>query len=247
MSAASLSPAEPAISDKLVYVVEDDLSIARLIATILRDYQFRCETFRTGAALLQRIRQQPPDLVIVDLGLPDMDGMAIVRQVREQQRCGVIILSGRGHVGDRVMGLETGADDYIMKPFEPRELVARVRSILRRCDKPAESHAANPARCASFAGWRYEMDSYKLVAADGSECALSAGEGQMLQRFLERPNRVLPREQLLGQDDISPYDRSIDVRISRLRRKLGDDSYNPRLIKTVYGAGYLFVSKVEWC
>jgi DNA-binding response OmpR family regulator len=149
-------------------------------------------------------------------------------------------------VGDRVMGLETGADDYIMKPFEPRELVARVRSILRRCEQPVDAAVRQTPRCASFAGWRYEMDSYKLVAADGSERTLSAGEGQMLQRFLERPNRVLPREQLLGLDDMSPYDRSIDVRISRLRRKLGDDSYNPRLIKTVYGAGYLFVSKVEW-
>lgn len=235
------SPAE-----KLIFLVEDDMSVARLISTILRDYQFKCECFRTGGELFRRLRQGSPDLCIVDLGLPDMDGMDIVRQVRSKHRCGVIILTGRGHVGDRVMGLEIGADDYIMKPFEPRELIARLRSILRRCEHMPDIHGENPPRTAHFSGWRYELESYTLYGPDGSKKAISASEGQMLQRFLERPNRVLPREQLLGQDDISPFDRSIDVRISRLRRKLEDNTYNPRLIKTVYGAGYLFVSTVEW-
>ncbi|MEQ6290320.1 response regulator transcription factor [Vogesella sp. GCM10023246] len=244
MSTATLTPATEA--DKLIFLVEDDLAVARLIGNVLRDYHFRCEVFHSGSELQRRLRQQVPDLVIVDLGLPDMDGMALVREVRALRRCGVVILTGRGHVGDRVMGLESGADDYIMKPFEPRELVARVRSILRRCDGGQEAPASAGGRVASFAGWRYEVDSYTLIAPDGSEKALSAGEGQMLQRFLERPNRVLPREQLLGQDDMSPYDRSIDVRISRLRRKLEDDSYSPRMIKTVYGAGYLFLSAVSW-
>lgn len=234
------------MADKLIFVVEDDLAVARLITNVLGEYQFRFEAFRSGNAFLQRLRLQTPDLCIVDLGLPDMDGMDIVRQVRERYRCGVIILTGRGHVGDRVMGLETGADDYIMKPFEPRELVARARSILRRCDVPTESSGDTPQRVAHFSGWRFDAARLSLYAPDGEERALSAGEGQMLLRFLERPNRVLPREQLLGQHDISPFDRSIDVRISRLRRKLEDDSYNPRLIKTVYGAGYLFVSTVVW-
>ena len=244
MSTATLTTATEA--DKLIYLVEDDLAVARLIGNVLRDYHFRCEVFHSGSELQRRLRQQVPDLVIVDLGLPDMDGMALVREVRALRRCGVVILTGRGHVGDRVMGLESGADDYIMKPFEPRELVARVRSILRRCEGGQDAPASSSGRVASFAGWRYEVDSYTLIAPDGSEKALSAGEWQMLQRFLERPNRVLPREQLLGQDDMSPYDRSIDVRISRLRRKLEDDSYSPRMIKTVYGAGYLFLSAVSW-
>lgn len=243
MSANELNAAA---GDRQIFVVEDDLAVSRLITTVLADYQFRCEAFRSGSSLLQRLRQQVPDLCIVDLGLPDMDGMDIVRQIRERYRCGVIILTGRGHVGDRIMGLETGADDYIMKPFEPRELVARVRSILRRCETTGETPAQQSTRIAHFSGWRFDVARLSLYAPDGSEKPLSAGEGQMLQRFLERPNRVLPREQLLGQNDISPFDRSIDVRVSRLRRKLEDDSYNPRLIKTVYGAGYLFVSNVEW-
>ena len=234
------------LGDKLIYVVEDDLAVARLIGNALGEYQFRHEVFRTGNAFLQRLRLQAPDLCIVDLGLPDMDGMALIRQIRERHRCGVVILTGRGHVGDRIMGLETGADDYIMKPFEPRELVARVRSILRRCDSQSDAVQDKHQRVAHFSGWRFDAASLTLIAPDGSERPLSAGEGMMLQRFLERPNRVLPREQLLGQNDISPFDRSIDVRISRLRRKLEDDSYNPRLIKTVYGAGYLFVSTVVW-
>ena len=244
MSQNELTAAVP--PEKLIYVVEDDLAVARLISGVLAEYQFRHETFRAGQAFLQRLRQQAPDLCIVDLGLPDMDGMALVREIRERHRCGVIILTGRGHVGDRVMGLESGADDYIMKPFEPRELVARVRSILRRCEAPGETGDAARQRVAHFSGWRFDVARLSLYAPDGGERPLSAGEGLMLLRFLERPNRVLPREQLLGQHDISPFDRSIDVRISRLRRKLEDDSYNPRLIKTVYGAGYLFVSSVVW-
>lgn len=231
--------------EKLIFLVEDDMSVARLIATILRDYQFKCECFRTGSELFRRLRTATPDLCIIDLGLPDMDGMEIVRQLRAKTGCGVMILTGRGHVGDRVMGLEIGADDYVMKPFEPRELVARLRSILRRCEQAAELGPDN-TRIACFSGWRYDPESYTLFAPDGSKKSISASEGQMLQRFLERPNRVLPREQLLGQNDMSPFDRSIDVRISRLRRKLGDDTHNPRLIKTVYGAGYLFVSTVTW-
>ncbi|MFC3625230.1 response regulator transcription factor [Vogesella amnigena] len=244
MSAATLNPATDA--DKLIYLVEDDLAVARLIGNVLRDYHFRCEVFHSGSELQRRLRQQLPDLVILDLGLPDMDGMSLVREIRAHGRCGVVILTGRGHVGDRVMGLESGADDYIMKPFEPRELVARVRSVLRRCSELAPDPVSRGGRVASFAGWRYDAESLTLTAPDGGEKTLSAGEGQMLQRFLERPNRVLPREQLLGQDDMSPYDRSIDVRISRLRRKLEDDSYSPRMIKTVYGAGYLFLAAVSW-
>lgn len=231
-------------SEKLIFLVEDDMAIARLIVNTLKDYQFRCECFRTGGDLLRRIRVASPDLCIVDLGLPDMDGMELVQQVKSRSRCGLMILTGRAHVGDRVMGLEIGADDYVMKPFEPRELIARMRSILRRCEQLAEAPISGRVAC--FSGWRYDPQSYTLFSPDGSKKSISASEGQMLQRFLERPNRVLPREQLLGQNDMSPFDRSIDVRVSRLRRKLGDDTHNPRLIKTVYGAGYLFVSSVTW-
>lgn len=242
-----MSPAEPVISDKLVYLVEDDLSISRLIVTILRDYQFRCESFRTGASLLQRVRQQPPDLVIVDLGLPDMDGMAIVRQVREQQRCGVIILSGRGHVGDRVMGLETGADDYIMKPFEPRELVARIHAVLRRVRK-GERGAETHARPLRFAGWQLDRLRRQLVSPQQVVVSLSNAEYRLLNAFVERPGRVLSRDALIDLTraaGVEVNDRSIDLGVSRLRQKLGDTSRQPALIRTVRGEGYLFDAVIE--
>ncbi len=239
-------PAPGAPAAPRIYVVEDDPGVAQLLLRTLESFQFHAERFSDGRSVLQRLRGVPPDLCIVDLGLPDMDGMDLVRQIGQASSCGVLVLTGRDHPVDRVMALELGSDDYVTKPFDPRELVARVRSILRRCEVPGESGDAARQRVAHFSGWRFDVARLSLYAPDGSERPLSAGEGLMLLRFLERPNRVLPREQLLGQHDISPFDRSIDVRISRLRRKLEDDSYNPRLIKTVYGAGYLFVSSVVW-
>jgi DNA-binding response OmpR family regulator len=159
----------------------------------------------------------------------------------------VLILTGRGHTVDRVMGLELGGDDYMTKPFEPRELVARVRSILRRRSAPgAPSSLGAARRHAHFAGWTLDCSANVLRAADGSEHQLGTAEAQVLRGFVERPHQILTREQLLGQRDLAPTDRSIDVRISRLRRKLEPDPLNPKLIKTVYGAGYVFSSAVTW-
>jgi two-component system OmpR family response regulator len=184
-------------------------------------------------------------LCIVDLGLPDADGMDVVRELQARYACGVMVLTGRGYLSDRVMGLELGADDYVVKPFEPRELVARVRSILRRRDKNA---AASPVRSqiAEFGGWRFLADSNRLSSPSGQEWTLSAGESRMLLLFLQRPNRILDREQLCGDRDLSPLDRGVDVRISRLRRKLESDPQHPKTIRTVYGAGYLLATEVRW-
>ncbi len=234
-----------------IYLVEDEAEIARLVAKVLGDFGYATEWFRTGAELMRRVRANAPDLCVVDLGLPDVDGMELVRELRRQHVCGVLILTGRGYTADRVMGLELGADDYMVKPFEPRELIARIRSILRRCgEKQIEkTHAATGRQVAEFSGWRFDSSTNALNALDSplaEEFSLSTAEAQLLRLFLERPNRILTREQLLGERDISPFDRSIDVRISRLRRKIESDPHNPKIIKTVYGAGYLFSTTVIW-
>lgn len=230
----------------LIYVVEDDLQIARLLCAALDEFGFLWEHLRTGADAMRRLRVQRPDLCIVDLGLPDMDGMELVRHLRQHRGCGVLILTGRSHPIDRIMGLELGADDYVTKPFDSRELIARVRSILRRCatnHPTAQSQRRNLAR---FSGWTLDLDSNTLSDAEGNSTPLSTAEAQLLRLFLEQPGRILNREKLLGERDLSSFDRSIDVRISRLRRKLNEDPQHPKLIKTVYGAGYLFASQVEW-
>ena len=238
------SPIDP--SQARIFVLEDDPEVARLICMNLGEYGFRCEHMRAGRQLLERARQVAPDLCIVDLGLPDMDGMQVVRELQDGSPCAVLILTGRNDVTDRVLGLELGADDYIVKPFEPRELVARVRSILRRYQRAASAEPAGERSTARFAEWTFDANRHALVAPDGREVSLSAAEAGLLATLLRRPNKILSREQLLGERDVDPFDRSIDVRISRLRRKLDDDPQNPRLIKTVYGAGYLFSVQVEW-
>jgi DNA-binding response OmpR family regulator len=229
-----------------ILIVEDETDIARLIAQALDGYGFTTEHAPTARRALDQARRSVPDLSIVDLGLPDMDGMELIRQLQQQTPCAVLILTGRNDVMDRVLGLELGADDYLVKPFEPRELVARVRSILRRYLRSAGDEAAPRAGVARFAGWRFDTGRHLLIAPDGREVSVSATEASMLQSLLKSPNRILTREQLIGERDIDPYDRSVDVRISRLRRKLEDDPQNPHLIKTVYGAGYLFTTPVEW-
>ena len=229
----------------LIFIVEDEADIARLIASTLAEYGFRTETFGSGRGLLARTRRVQPELAILDLGLPDMDGLQVLRELQEQHPCAALILTGRDGLTDRVLGLELGADDYLVKPFEPRELVARVRSILRRYQKAAASEPSGYAGV-RFSGWHFDIGRLSLTAEDGREVSLSAAEAALLQTLLKRPNKILTREQLIGERDLDPFDRSIDVRISRLRRKLEDDPQDPKIIKTVYGAGYLLCASVIW-
>ncbi len=240
MTATDASPAT-------ILVLEDEPDIGKLICSSLSEYGFRCEHVSTGRQLLERAQRATPELCIVDLGLPDMDGMQVVRELQEGNPCAVLILTGRNDVTDRVLGLELGADDYIVKPFEPRELVARVRSILRRYQRASAVETSPTERnIARFGDWTFDKGRHALIRPDGSEINLSAAEATLLLTLLARPNRILSREQLLGERDLDPFDRSIDVRISRLRRKLEDDPQDPRLIKTVYGAGYLLSTQVNW-
>ena len=232
-----------ASTQRLIAVVEDDALVAQTLTQVLGEYGFRSRWFRTGTELLAQVAQAQPALCIIDLGLPDRDGLDLIRELQQHHDCGVLILTGRGFVSDKVLGLELGADDYMVKPFEPRELVARVRSILRRYEK---AEKADNRKVALFEHWRFDLASNALTAPDGSEEMLGTAEARLLKTFVERPNRILTREQLAGSDDLSPSDRSIDVRVSRLRRRLRDDPNEPQLIKTVYGAGYLMAAAIHW-
>lgn len=238
--------AAPSAAVALIFVIEDDVAVADLVVAALQAFGFATETFHSAGAALRRLPIQRPDLCVVDLGLPDMDGIELVRQITTAHTCGVLILTGRGHPVDRVMGLELGGDDYVVKPFDARELVARVRSILRRRGGSAAAATAGSRRVARFAGWTLDCAANTLRSPEGDEQVLGLAEAQVLRVFLDRPHQILTREQLLGQHDLSPLDRSIDVRISRLRRRLEADAQNPKLIKTVYGAGYLFTAHVAW-
>lgn len=229
----------------LIAVVEDDPLVARTLLQILQEFGYRATWCGTAAELDTQMRTRPPQLCIVDLGLPDADGLDLVRRLQAQQRCAILILTGRGFLTDRVLGLELGADDYMVKPFEPRELIARVRSILRRYGA-ASTEDQGGRRIACFAGWRFEPASLTLADPAGAIEEISAAEGKLLAHFLENPNRILGREQLAGGRDMAALDRSIDVRISRLRKRLHDDPNQPALIKTVYGAGYLLAANVQW-
>lgn len=240
------SPAAWNRSRHLIYLVEDDEDVARVVMRVLQEFEFLVEWFRDGSSVQRKLKTEHPDLCILDLGLPDMDGTALIRQLVGQGTCGVLVLTGRGHPFDRVMGLELGSDDYVVKPFEPRELVARVRSILRRSAPGGRTGTQATRRFASFLGWTLDCAANTLTSPDGIAHMLSTAETQVLREFVERPHQILTREQLLGQRDLSPLDRSIDVRISRIRRKIEADPQNPKVIKTVYGAGYLFAANVTW-
>ena len=245
MTEASATP-RPGVAGPLIFVVEDDIGVAQLVVRMLESFQFQVRRFGDGGSALHYIRAEHPALCIVDLGLPDMDGIELVRQIGQISSCGVLILTGRDHPVDRVLGLELGGDDYITKPFDPRELVARVRSILRRRQPQEPVPEARQRRYARFLDWSWDCAANTLRDPAGEEHVLGNAESRVLKAFLERPHQILTREQLLGQRDLSPMDRSIDVRISRIRRKLEPDPQNPKIIKTVYGAGYMFTAAVIW-
>ena len=234
---------------KRIYLIEDDLDICDLVGRTLEAFGYRISAFHTGRDARVAIRREPPDLCLVDLALPDMNGLDLVREMWTDVRFGLIILTGRAEVSDRVLGLELGADDYIVKPFEPRELVARVGSVLRRHDQLIQSAHDQGASRVRFGAWVFDVGNLTLTHDDGHQEGLTAAEADLLLAFVKAPNRVLSREQLQSDPtdgDDFPYERSIDVRISRLRKKIEVDPRKPQLIKTVYGAGYVLARDVSW-
>ena len=241
-------PAPGARDDAWVFIIEDDPAISDLLAETLITYRFRPAVFSNAEPALTALKDTPPAAIILDLGLPDMDGMVVLERIRALSALPVLVLSARAHASDKIMGLEFGADDYVVKPFDPREIIARLRSLLRRAapTPPDPETTGQTQAMARFAGWRFEPGSHRLVAPDGSESFLSTGEALLLTALLKAPRRVLSRDHLLehgGRDDT--LDRSIDVRISRIRKKLSSPDEAP-VIRTVYGSGYMLTTQVEW-
>ncbi len=228
----------------LVTILDDEPSIRQMLADALEEAGFRTIGFSRATEFEAALKTTTPDVCLVDLSLPDRDGLTLVHRLALEQGATVIIVSGRAQVQDRVTGLELGADDYIIKPFDPTEVVARIRARLRR-DKPR----AQSGNSASFAGWTAHFDRYVLEDEAGAETPFSHAEGEVLRLFLESPKRLISRahmQESLGGAAGESFDRAMDVRISRLRTKLREDPKNPRLIKTIYGAGYIFLGDVSW-
>lgn len=232
-----------------VFLLEDDNDVAVVLRRALEEHGYTVERFARRADMVRRLGALRPSLCLIDLGLPDGDGLIVVSNLLRDMGIPSIIVSGRGDLSDRVVGLEIGADDYLVKPVEPRELVARVRSVLRRAQPGGTPSGAPKRSVARFNGWTADFSACSLTDPEGHVVQLSAAENTLLKAFVESSGRVLSRSFLLdldSQGDLEPYDRSVDIRVSRLRRKLHDDPKKPKLIRTVYGAGYVFSPKVEW-
>ena len=230
-----------------VLVVEDDPAICELVKDMLEEGGLSVFCAGNGAAGLALLQSEEPDVVILDLGLPDVEGLTLPQLFREANPgIGLIILTGRSAPVERIVGLEIGADDYVCKPFEPRELLARVRSLLRRAAAPA---LAPPTRHRyRFGGFVLDVDRVSLVAPDGRPMPLSSSEFALLRAFVERPNRVLSRDQLIELthvNDAPAFDRSVDVQVARLRKKIDIDPSAESMVKTIRNQGYLFSAQVE--
>lgn len=230
-----------------IAILDDDPAIRDLLTGALTEAGMQVTTYARADAFEAALRQAMPDVCLVDLGLPDRDGLAVVSRLALEGGASIIIISGRGQVQDRITGLELGADDYVVKPFAPAEIVARVRARLRKTPAP------EARRVARFGAFIADFDRFVLsgppdTLPDGG-APLSQAEAELLRLFLDRPRRLLSRadmQEALGGAAGDSFDRAIDVRISRLRARLGEDPRNPVLIKTIYGAGYLFLGDVEW-
>jgi len=232
-------------------VLDDETEITELLGNYLTQHGFRVSRLHSGAALMELMASDAPALVLLDLGLPGEDGFAIARRLREHWRCGLVIVTGRGDAIDKVVGLEIGADDYVTKPFDLRELLARIKAVLRRLAPPgvpAESAAAPPERTRlRFAGWELDTAARHLLDRQARPVALTTGEFELLAVFARHPGRVLSRDFLLEATrgrEAAPFDRTIDVQVGRLRKKLEADPEDPQIIKSVRGAGYILVPAV---
>jgi len=229
-----------------VLVVDDDAELRDLLSEYLARNGFRVSVARDGREMRQLLEDTEFDIVVLDVMMPGEDGLALCRDLRAHSNLPVIMLTARSEELDRIIGIEMGADDYLTKPFNPRELLARMKGILRR------TRSLPPARAEShrlrFAGWTLDLAARHLIAADGVVVPLSGTEFRLLQIFVTHPNRVLDRNQLmdlaLGRE-ATPFDRAIDVQVSRLRLRLRDDAREPRIIKTVRNGGYVLAAQVE--
>jgi two-component system OmpR family response regulator len=234
-----------------ILVVDDDREIRDLTARFLRKHGFRVDTAANGREMDALLADGRFDLVVLDLMMPGEDGLSICRRLRADGAIPIVMLTALGEETDRIVGLEMGADDYLPKPFNPRELLARIKAVLRRSSASSVEAAAQPVAAAgrrlSFDGWSLDLGRRELFDPSGTLVTLTAGEFDLLAAFAERPHRVLSRDQLLDLTrgrEAGPFDRSVDVQLSRLRRKVEANPGEPVLIKTVRGGGYMFAANV---
>lgn len=231
-----------------IWVVDDDPRICQLLGHYLTGEGYEVRTVNRAGAFLEQVGNAPADLIILDVMLPDQDGFVVTRQLRAQSEVPILLLTGRADTVDKVVGLELGADDYLTKPFEKRELLARVRSLLRRAQQKVPAVPGNDASVAHFAGWRLDLTGHTLHSPSGDSVSLTHHEFALLAALVKRPSRVLTRDDILtliAGRDWSPLDRSVDVLIGRLRAKLEHDPKHPALILTVRGVGYKFAPPVH--
>ena len=231
-----------------VLVVDDDVEIVALIQRYLGAHGFGVRAAHSGAEMRAEVDAREPDVVLLALGLPDIDGLSLLQQLRTHWQGPVIVVSGRGGAVERVVGLELGADDYVAKPFDFRELLARIRSVLRRAAPVEPPPAPVQPRRLAFAHLVIDLGARRMHDAEGNEIALTTGEFDLLRALLERPNQVRSRDELMNSlygREAGPFDRAIDVGIARLRRKVEPDPANPDLIRSVRGMGYLLAAEVR--
>lgn len=231
-----------------ILVVDDDPDIVTLVYDYLSEFDLRVTRASDGQTMREALEREVVDLIVLDVRLPDEDGITLMRGIRSSSRIPIILLTSRKDDVDRVLGLELGADDYVTKPFNPRELVARIKAVLRRGQVQPPSPAGEGVRALRFAGWELDLRTSRLRSEAGEPVYLTHAEARLLHAFLKAPRRPLSRDQLLDlsrdhDDDV--FDRSIDVQILRLRRKLENDPSRPELIKTERGVGYFLDAKVE--
>ncbi len=235
-------------SEARILVVDDDAEIRELLTEYLHKNGYATRAVADGKAMWAALAKEPSDLVVLDLMLPGEDGLSLCRRLRVESDRPVIMLTARGEETDRIVGLEMGADDYLPKPFNPRELLARIKSVLRRYRSLPQELRDSGAKAFRFAGWQLDTLTRNLVSAEGIVTSLSGAQYQLLRIFLDHPGRVLSRDHLMmlaHGHEADPLDRAIDLQVSRLRQRLRDDPADPRIIKTVRGEGYVLSVPVE--
>ncbi|OGT32580.1 MAG: DNA-binding response regulator [Gammaproteobacteria bacterium RIFCSPHIGHO2_02_FULL_39_13] len=229
-------------------IVDDDVDIRNLLGAFLRPHGYETHLASDGVEMQRILASHAVDLIILDIMLPGVDGLTLCRQLRTHSAVPIIMLTAIGEEVDRIVGLEMGADDYLNKPFHPRELLARIKAVLRRAQNSAYEKVSNKNPIYHFAGWKLDTGARRLISPDQLEVSVTSGEYDLLIVFLEHPQAVLSRDHLLDATKnrlAEPFDRSIDIQISRLRHKIEEDIKNPTILKTVRSGGYVLVAPVE--
>ncbi len=235
--------------DTKILIVDDDARLCKVLDRYLTSAGYQVKTANNGEEMHKSIKTRTPDIVILDLQLPGKHGLELAMEIRRDSEIGIIILTGTGDKFDEIVGLESGADDYLLKPVEERDLLARVRALCRRLETTSDNVDKKNKSIAKFSGWTMDFDAYELISPTGESISVTSYEFQILATLVQNSNRVLSRDQIMvsitGRDWVS-NDRSVDVLMGKLRKKIERDPHNPSMIKTIRGAGYKFTARVEY-